>query len=190
MDGERVILARNGDEEELEKIFLEYKKSILKYNKMFYLKGGDSNDLLQEGYIGLMKAIKGYDEKREVSFSHFASVCIKRQIITAIKSYNSSKNLSLNNSSVDEEIDIDYYFKSSTYYSPEEMILGKEFLEGLKKYLDINLTSLEKKVFPYMCQGYTYLETSKRLNEKVKRIDNAICRTKQKIKLYIESYLE
>ena len=78
MDSERVILARNWDEEELEKIFLEYKKSILKYNKMFYLKGGDSNDLLQEGYIGLMKVIKEYDEKREVSFSHFASVCIKR----------------------------------------------------------------------------------------------------------------
>ena len=143
MDRERVILAKNGDEEELEKIFLEYKKTILKYNKMFYLKGADFNDLLQEGYIGLMKAIKGYDEKRDISFSYFANICIKRQIITAIKNYNSNKNLTLNSTSADE--DIDYYFKSSTYYSPEEMILGKEFLEGLKKYLEKNLTLLEKK---------------------------------------------
>ncbi|MBC2854871.1 hypothetical protein [Cetobacterium sp. 2G large] len=103
-----------------------------------------------------MKAIKGYDEKREVSFSYFASICIKRQIITAIKNYNSSKNLSLNNSSVGEETDINHYFKSSAYYSPEEMILGKEFLKGLKKYLDINLTSLEKKCF-HICAKDTLI---------------------------------
>lgn len=89
MEKKYVLLARSGDSEALEKLFTKYKNDILRNGKNFFIKGGDIDNLLQEGYIGLMKARKSYDETRGVSFSTFANLCIKRQIITAIKTSTS-----------------------------------------------------------------------------------------------------
>ncbi|MEG0516995.1 MAG: sigma-70 family RNA polymerase sigma factor, partial [Cetobacterium sp.] len=159
MEKKYVLLAKSGDNEALEKLFMKYKNDILRNGKNLFIKGGNIDDLLQEGYIGLMKAIKSYDEARGVSFSTFANICIKRQIITAIKSSTSNRNEKLNSSIVgDKEVnleDLTQYRKPSVkFFSPEDILLGKELIELLNSYLSENLTELEMKVFFYMCKQY------------------------------------
>ncbi|WP_432205084.1 sigma-70 family RNA polymerase sigma factor [Cetobacterium somerae] len=193
MDEKDVILAKNGDSEAIEKVFLKYKNVILKNSRTLYIKGGDVDDLLQEGYIGLMKAIKSYDETKDVCFSTFANLCIKRQIITAVKSSNSNKNEKLNTSLIgDKDTNLDdliqYSKPSVSYYSPEDLVLGKELLQLLKGFLDKNLTPLEKKVFTYICKQYKYTEIAKILEEEPKKIDNTIQRVRKKILDYLTEY--
>lgn len=193
MDEKDVILAKNGDSEAIEKVFLKYKNVILKNSRTLYIKGGDIDDLLQEGYIGLMKAIKSYDETKDVCFSTFANLCIKRQIITAVKSSNSNKNEKLNTSLIgDKDTNLDdliqYSKPSVSYYSPEDLVLGKELLQLLKGFLDKNLTPLEKKVFTYICKQYKYTEIAKILEEEPKKIDNTIQRVRKKILDYLTEY--
>ncbi|MDX8336627.1 sigma-70 family RNA polymerase sigma factor [Candidatus Cetobacterium colombiensis] len=193
MDEKDVILAKNGDSEAIEKVFLKYKNVILKNSRTLYIKGGDVDDLLQEGYIGLMKAIKSFDETKDVCFSTFANLCIKRQIITAVKSSNSNKNEKLNTSLIgDKDTNLDdliqYSKPSVSYYSPEDLVLGKELLQLLKGFLDKNLTPLEKKVFTYICKQYKYTEIAKILEEEPKKIDNTIQRVRKKILDYLTEY--
>ncbi|MGL5000699.1 MAG: sigma-70 family RNA polymerase sigma factor [Cetobacterium sp.] len=188
-----VMLAKTGDNEAIEKVFLKYKNDILRNSRNLFIKGGDVDDLLQEGYIGLLKAIKSYDNTREVCFSTFANLCIKRQIITAVKSSNSNKNLKLNTSIIgDKDVnleDLTQYSKPSlNYYSPEDLLLGKELVNLLGDFLNDNLTALESKVFYYICKQYKYTEIAELLNESPKKIDNAIQRVKKKILGYLKDY--
>ncbi|MGL5378058.1 MAG: sigma-70 family RNA polymerase sigma factor [Cetobacterium sp.] len=193
MDTRDVMLAKSGDSEAIEKVFLRYKNDILRNSRNLYIKGGDVDDLLQEGYIGLIKAIKSFDDSREVCFSTFANLCIKRQIITAVKSSNSNKNLKLNTSIIgDKDINLEdlaqYSKPSLNYHSPEDILLGKELVNMLGDFLNNNLTPLEKKVFYYLCKQYKYNEIAELLNEPSKKIDNAIQRVKKKILTYLSEY--
>lgn len=190
MDDNDVILAKNGDEEAMEKIFLKYRNYILKHNKYLFIKGGDYNDLLQEGYIGLLKAIRSYDKDKNVSFNHFANICIKRHIISSIQSANCMKKTILNNSLIGDDSSIDDFYQITNRYTPEEIVLGKELKNELNKYLISNLTEIEKGVCKYLCQGYTYREIAKELNQSLKRTDNAIQRVRKKILTHLEAYLK
>lgn len=180
-----LALAKDGDKEALEIIFQHYKNSILNFNKGLYIKGGDRDDLLQEGYIGLLKAIKAFDETKQTSFKHFANICIKRQIITAIKTSTALKRQISYNCFLEENLNLDEFVASS--FSPENIILEKEFAIELKEYLNTSLSPLEKKVFMYIPKGYTYNEISKILNEPPKKIDNTMQRIRLKI-LYFLKY--
>lgn len=187
-----ILRAKNGDEEAIEQIFLKFKKSIVGISRNFYLKDGDSDDLQQEGYIGLMKAIKYYDEKKQNNFDKFAYLCIRRQIITAIKMSNSNKNQSLNLAVLegDEKCEegLCNFEKSIDFYSPEEIILTKELLKELRKFLKINLTDMEKSVFVYLFENITYSEIAKRLVKEPKKIDNCIQRIRKKIFTFLQNY--
>lgn len=192
---DEVFLAQQGDEESVERILNSYKRRIYMNSQSFFLKGGDRNDLIQEGFIGLMKAIKKYDESKEASFNTFATLCIKRQMITAIKSQNLEKHKVIhtamqNTSHMVEEFEICKNICSFEYTSPEEILLGKELVRLLQDYLNKNLTKLEKKIFYYFCQQYTYIEISKILGESPKRIDNTIQRIKRKVKTHLKNYIE
>ncbi|MGL4970064.1 MAG: sigma-70 family RNA polymerase sigma factor, partial [Cetobacterium sp.] len=176
-----------------EKIITEYKNIIYIRNRTLFLKGAEREDLLQEGMIGLMKAIKSFDENRSACFSTFASLCIKRQIITAVKNYNSEKNKNLNSAMQGEgysEIQelIRYSNPSLKYYTPEQIVIGKELMKFLKKFLKINLSGLEKEVFSYMVKGYGYLEIAEKLKKEPKAIDNSIQRIKKKVLIFLEKY--
>ncbi|WP_052193984.1 sigma-70 family RNA polymerase sigma factor [Cetobacterium sp. ZOR0034] len=145
-----IILAQSGDEESIEKILKEYHGTIYKNNLSFFLKGGDSDDLMQEGFIGLMKAIKSYDESRNACFSTFANLCIRRQMITAVKNHNSDKYKNLNQAMQGEgysthEENVHYTSPSLGFYSPEDIFLGKELVNLLTTFLNDNLSFLEKK---------------------------------------------
>ncbi|MGL4999842.1 sigma-70 family RNA polymerase sigma factor [Cetobacterium sp.] len=188
-----IILAQSGDEDSIEKIIKEYEGAIYKNNRSFFLKGGDSDDLMQEGLIGLIKAIKSYDDSRNACFSTFANLCIRRQMITAVKNHNSDKYKNLNQAMQGEgfsthEENIYYSYPSLGFYSPEDIFLGKELIKLLTVFLDENLSNLEKKVFTFLCKEYNYVEIADFLNESPKKIDNTIQRVKKKILSYLSSY--
>ncbi|MGL4307333.1 sigma-70 family RNA polymerase sigma factor [Cetobacterium sp. SF1] len=184
--------AQSGDQEAIAEIFEKYKKFILLRNKSYFLNGADREDLLQEGMIGLLKAIRAYDEDKNTSFNTFASLCIKRQIITAIKNYNSGKNkilnLATNGFYEGEESNISYEKKSLNFYTPEEIFLGKEKLTALNNYLQNNLSKMEQSIFQEMLLGINYIEIAKKTGREVKSIDNTIQRIKKKLKGFIEQY--
>lgn len=189
-----LLKAKMGDEEAKEEIIKLYQSMVYKQSRQFFLKGGDFEDLLQEGFIGLIKAIEHYEEEREASFLTFATLFVRRQIITAVKKSNVEKYRKLN-----EAIDIGDYSKkedkifyeapSLAFYSPEEVLLGKELFELLQNHLNDNLSKLEREVFYYLFHQFSYIEIAEALDTTPKRIDNTIQRVKRKIYNYLESYI-
>lgn len=195
IDNETIDMAQLGNTEAINTIFEKYENFVFLKAKNYFLMGADKDDLIQEGMIGLLKAIRGYDKERLASFKTFASICIKRQLITAIKSANSQKNLALNTAigisgETDENKEIVYVKGLESYisYNPEELYLTKEQINGLKNYLEKNLSSFETIVFRCMVSGLTYKDIAKRLDKKVKSVDNAIQRIKRKSELWINQY--
>lgn len=195
IDNETIDMAQLGNTEAINTIFEKYENFVFLKAKNYFLMGADKEDLIQEGMIGLLKAIRGYDKDRLASFKTFASICIKRQLITAIKSANSQKNLALNTAigisgETDENKEIMYVKGLESYisYNPEELYLTKEQINGLKNYLEKNLSSFETIVFRCMVSGLTYKDIAKRLDKKVKSVDNAIQRIKRKSELWINQY--
>ncbi|TDT67908.1 RNA polymerase sporulation-specific sigma factor [Hypnocyclicus thermotrophus] len=194
---ELIEQAKYGDAEAINEIFTQYKNFVFLKSKNYFLMGADKDDLIQEGMIGLLKAIRGYDKNKLASFKTFASICIKRQLITAIKTANSQKNIVLNNAvgimgEKEENREVSYNRGLESYisYDPEELFLTKEQVEGLKNYLNENLSNFEKEVFRYMVMGLTYKDIAEKLNKKVKSVDNAIQRIKRKSEMWIKNYRE
>ena len=190
---EVILLAKSGDIDALEKIISEYKNLIFIKNKTLFLKGAERDDLIQEGMIGLIKAIKSFDETKNACFSTFASLCIRRQIITAVKTYSSAKYKNLNTAlQVENSIELENIFKyknpSLKYHSPEQLTIGKELMNLLQQYLEENLSSLEKKVFSEMANGFTYIEIATHLNKEPKTVDNSIQRIKKKVSFFLKNY--
>ena len=193
---ERIINeAQHGSSEAITQIFEEYENFVFLKAKNYFLMGADKEDLIQEGMIGLLKAIRGYDKEKLASFKTFASICIKRQLLTAIKSANSQKNMALNTavgitSESDENKELVYTKGLESYvsYSPEELYLTKEQLSGLKDYLESNLSTFETTVFNMMVNGETYKDIAVKLDKKVKSVDNAIQRIKRKSETWISDY--
>ena len=187
--------AQDGDQEAVREIFDNYRNFVFLKAKNYFLVGADREDLIQEGMIGLLKAIRAYDSANAASFKTFATICIKRQLITAIKSANSQKNMALNSaiglygeSSDDREVVYSKGLESYIIYNPEEMYLTKEQIVGLKGYLFDHLSEFEQDVFKNMVRGHTYKEISYKLGKKVKSVDNAIQRIKRKSEAWLEAY--
>ena len=182
--------AQAGDSEAVNKILKEYTK-LLDFNaQKYYLLGGEQEDLVQEGVLGLLKAIKYYDETKS-SFSSFANLCIRREMITAIKRANSQKNMILNeavknNKKIEkleyeeESYELDNY--ESLEATPEEAILLKEKIEEFKKFSVDNFSKFEKEVLNYLLRGYSYREIAQILTKDLKSIDNTIQRIRKKWK--------
>ncbi len=187
--------AQNGNQEAIKEIFDHYRNFVFLKAKNYFLIGADRDDLIQEGMIGLLKAIRAYDSENAASFKTFATICIKRQLITAIKSANSQKNMALNSAigiygenSEDREVSYFKGLKSYKSYTPEEVYLTKEQIGGLKEYLIENLSDFELEVFRQMVLGHSYKEISITLDKKVKSVDNAIQRIKRKSESWLETY--
>ncbi|WP_300358164.1 sigma-70 family RNA polymerase sigma factor [Fusobacterium sp.] len=191
MTANDIMMAKSGSEDMIEKIFLKYKSYISKKSQSFYIKGGDIEDLQQEGYIGLLKAIKYFDCSKDVNFNSFAYLCIKRQMLTAIRNSNTAKNQGLNEAVTQEDGVENFLYtseKSLELYTPEEITLGKELLSSLNKFLEIKLTPLEKRVATYLLNEYKYIEIAEKLNEEPKKIDNCIQRIKRKVCIFLKKY--
>lgn len=188
-------LCKSGDDEAMEYIFSKYKNYVKKKARELFIVGGDVDDLIQEGMIGLYKAIRDYSEEKDASFMTFASLCISRQLFTAVKASNCKKHTPLNTSvSYDTKVvsasGNEMYLADTismvTSQNPEEAIIGKERLEIINKSIVESLSKYENQVFEMYMEGMTYIQIGDALNKQPKSIDNAIQRIKGKIQKIIE----
>ena len=180
-----LIKAKNGDDESFEMLLKKYEKYLYINTKNYYLTDGDRDDLIQEGMIGLLKGIKSFDSNKDASFKTFVIMCIKRQIITAIKNSNAKKNQILNTTYFSDEDNIEekvYIEKSS---NAEERYLYKELMEEFNKYSMEHFSTLEKEVLSYLIKGYNYGEIAERIGKSNKVVDNTYQRIKVKVKNWL-----
>ena len=190
-DEDLIEIIKSGDKLAFEYLLNKYKELVnIKVSK-YYIVGAERDDIVQEGLIGLFKAIKSYKSDMKNSFKSFANMCIERQLITAIKSSNRQKHmplnsyLSLNISAYDEEdgksdtplIDI---FNAALIEDPLDTITKKEYYKNIEDTIDKSLSDFEKKVLNKYINGKSYLEIAEDLDTPVKSIDNAIQRIRKK----------
>ena len=189
MSDELVLsLAKSGDENALNFIMDKYNSIVNMKASRFFAAGIEKEDIVQEGLIGLYKAIQSYDIEKQNSFKSFANMCIERQLITVVKSANRQKNLPLNsafslnspiyedgNSDAMEVLDISFV------EDPLDTIANKEYINQMETKIDESLSSFEKEVFVHYKQGKSYNDIAKEMNTKVKSIDTALQRIKKKV---------
>ena len=193
INDEVIKLAQNGDQEALNLILKEYKKLICLNIRNYFLVGADQDDLLQEGTIGLLKAIKNYSEGK-ASFKTFATLCIRRQILTAVRSSTAQKNSALNEASgnnletEDGHEDYPKELYSNVRYNPEAIFLSKEKIMEFQDFVEHNFSPFERQVFNYMIKGFSYKEIAEELEKTPKVIDNSFQRIKRKSELWLSTY--
>ena len=186
-DEELIPLAKNGDKSALEYLFSKYKELVnMKVNRYFII-GAEREDIVQEGLIGLYKAIKSYNTEKDSSFKSFANLCIERQLITAIKTSNRQKHMPLNNSislntNAYEEDDTEMIdlFNSKTVEDPLDTLTKKEYYKMIGVKIDRQLSDFEKQVLNRYARGESYIKIAEKLDAPIKSIDNAIQRIRKK----------
>lgn len=192
-DEDLIEIIKSGDKYALDYLINRYKELVnIKVSK-YYIIGAERDDIVQEGLIGLFKAIKCYKPDQHNSFKSFANMCIERQLITAIKTSNRQKHmplnsyLSLNMSAYDEDGDSDSndtsimeVFNSSLIEDPLDTITKKEYYASVEDAIDKSLSSFERQVLSRYINGESYVEIAQKLDTPVKSIDNAIQRIRKK----------
>ena len=189
-DEEIINKIKAGDKSALNYLMEKYKELVNMKVSKYYIIGAEKEDIVQEGMIGLYKAIKSYSDDKNTSFKSFANMCIERQLITAIKSSNRQKHmplnsyLSLNMSAYDNEeengAELMDTFDSKTIEDPLETIINKEYYDEIEKSIDKTLSQFEKQVLDRYMKGESYVTIAKRLDSPVKSVDNAIQRIRKK----------
>lgn len=194
LDEDIVDLAQQGEQFAVEFLVEKYKNFVRAKARSYFLIGADKEDIIQEGMIGLFKAIRDYKLDKLTSFRAFAELCITRQIITAIKTATRQKHIplnsyvSLNKPVYDEESDrtlIDI-LSTTRITNPEEIIISREEFVFIEKKMGEILSSLEWKVLMAYLEGKSYQEIAVDLKRHVKSIDNALQRVKRKLEKYLE----
>ena len=190
-DEELIAIIKSGDKQAFDYLINRYKELVnIKVSKYFII-GAEKDDIVQEGLIGLFKAIKSYKPDMKNSFKSFANMCIERQLITAIKTSNRQKHmplnsyLSLNMSAYDEDesesdtslIDV---FNPTLAEDPLDTITKKEYYQDIEDTIDKSLSDFEKKVLNKYINGKSYMQIAEDLDTPVKSIDNAIQRIRKK----------
>lgn len=193
-DEEIVTLCRAGDTVAVEYLLNKYKNFVRSKTRSYFLIGADHEDIVQEGMIGLYKAIRDFRPEKLSSFRAFAELCITRQIITAIKTATRQKHIplnsyvSLNKPLYDEESDRTLLDVCAEGHSanPEELLISQEDLRGIHQKIDEVLSGLEQEVLAAYLDGKSYQEIADMLGRHVKSIDNALQRVKRKLEKYLE----
>lgn len=194
VDNEVVLKAASGDDEALETVFKSFSGYIRYLSNKYYLAGAESKDLVQEGMIGLFKAIKDFSPGEAACFRTFAVVCIERQIKSAIKAANRKKHLPLNSSVSlhmslyeDEDKELAELFGEDSS-NPERIYIKNETYSQMNKLLYNSLTRLELQILLLYNKGLSYKEISQISGKTVKSIDNAVQRIKKKVEKIREDY--
>lgn len=188
--------ARTGQLESFEAIITKYQGFVKLKASSYFMSGGDIDDLVQEGLIGLTKAVRDYRDDREASFRSFAELCITRQIITAIKTASRQKHTPLNSymslsyspsSHDDSDCSLGDILPGSSVHEPLNQVISSEEVESLLDCLSRLLSDLETRVFRYYLEGRSYEQIAARVNCDTKSVDNALQRIKRKVGLHLES---
>lgn len=192
-DEEVVGVFNQGDKFALEYLMSKYKGFVKCRARAYYLIGGDREDIIQEGMIGLYKAVLDYDVNKLSYFRSFADICITRQIITAIKTATRQKHIPLNsyislnkpvyeNTSNRTLLDV---VMENRITDPEELVIGKEDLEFMEDKIQDVLSKLELEVLSLYVSGMSYQEIAVKMDRHVKSIDNALQRIKRKLECFL-----
>lgn len=189
MSDEEVIRDHGEEADAADYILNKYKGYVRSMARRYYLIGGDCDDLIQEGMIGLYKAIRDFDAQKNVSFKTFAELCVMRQMITAIKAANRIKHqplnsfVSLNRPVFEEDCEktLEEILPDESAMSPEDIYIENERFEGVRSKIHDNLSDFENSVMDLYLEGKSYAEISCRLGKPKKSIDNALQRAKGKL---------
>ncbi|MBE0446529.1 MAG: RNA polymerase sporulation sigma factor SigH [Actinobacteria bacterium] len=193
-DNQLIVASREGNDAALEFLLDKYKNFVRVKARAYFLAGADRDDLIQEGMIGLYKAIRDYRDNRQSSFRVFAELCITRQMITAIKMATRQKHLPLNSYiSLNQPI----YFNesdriladllsSTEIADPVDLVINGEEMQSMRMSFGKLLSNLEAQVLTLYIDGRSYQEIADDLSRHVKSIDNALQRVKRKIELYFK----
>ncbi len=190
-DEELVILAQGEDQEALEFLIRKYIDLVRSKKCTYFIMGAEDDDVVQEGTIGLLKAIRNYDPEREASFSTFAEVCINRQILSAIKAANRKKHsplntsLSLNRPGDESGTALEEFIPSGKLTDPETLMILKDVMDYISRNEGKLFSELEVTVWHEYAQGKSYGEMAAALGRTPKAIYNAMERTKKKIISYL-----
>ena len=193
-DNELVLLANDGDDFAMETLIARYKNFVRAKTRSYFLIGADRDDIIQEGMLGLFKAIRDFDDTKNNSFRTFAELCVTRQIITAVKTATRLKHTPLNNYvSFNKPVYEDETEKTlleilnnRLELDPEEIIINREKLEETEEKIKDSLSKFENTVLNLYLSGKNYQEIAILLSKPAKSIDNALQRIKKKIMTLIE----
>lgn len=193
-DEELMIYLRDGETSIMDFIMDKYKNLVKSKAKSMYILGADRDDLIQEGMIGLFKAVRDFDSGRDASFFTFADLCISRQMYTAVQASRRQKHIPLNTyislyatakedfSQSDEDRELVNILARKSEQSPEEMLIDKENVEQLEKAIEKELSSFEKQVLDLYLTGMSYTQIARVLGRDEKSTDNALQRIKNKLR--------
>ena len=191
-DEELIARIRTGDGEAEEQLYERYKQLVRSRAHSYFLIGADHEDLVQEGMLGLYKAVCEYNESKAASFKSFAELCVTRQILSAIKNATRKKHtplnnyVSLNRSPVSEngELTLLDSIRSLRVADPEEVMIGQENFEQMVQYLEKALSPMERRVLGLYLDGLSYPQIAARIEKPLKSVDNAMQRVKRKLEIY------
>ena len=195
-DGYLIALAKQGSAPAYDAIVRRYYGFVRLKSSSYFLAGGDSEDLVQEGLVGLYKAVRDYRTDRESSFRNFAELCITRQIITAVKTASRNKHSPLNRyvsfsntpaGGADSEPTLDEVLPGPTAHDPINQAISTEELRALIACLSTVLSELESRVLGLYLDGHSYQDIGLKLGCEAKTVDNALQRVKRKVAAHIDS---
>ncbi len=195
-DEQLIRKLREGEAAIMDYIISKYKHVVIRAAKAMYLLGGENDDLIQEGMIGLFKAVRDFDVNQETSFYSFAELCISRQMYTAIKLSQRQKHMPLNSyislydikktASEDKQSPLIEQLEMETNNNPEELFIDKERMLMLVHELNERLSDMERRVLHLHLQGEDYRSIAELLDKSPKSIDNALQRIRQKMRTILE----
>ena len=194
-DEQLICRLRDGDKTVIDYVMEKYKNLVRKEANAMYLLGGENDDLIQEGMIGLFKAVQDYDVRQETSFYSFAKLCITRQMYSAIEASKRKKHSPLNTyvsfyEKNDEKVSLIETMEAGGESNPEELLVSREYAMLLESKLEENLSALENRVLYLHLLGTYYKTIAKLLDKSPKTIDNALQRIKNKTEKILEKELE
>ena len=191
-DEQLIACIRKGDHEAERLLYERYKQLVRSRAHSYFLIGADYEDLVQEGMLGLYKAVCEYDEEKAASFKSFAELCVTRQILSAIKNATRKKHtplnhyVSLNSSPVeaDGELTLLDTMRSLRVADPEDVVIGRENFERMVLYLEKTLSPMERRVLSLYLDGYSYPQIAAHIHKPLKSVDNAMQRVKHKLESF------
>ena len=189
-DEELIFRFKQGETEILDYLMEKYKNMVRKKARAMFLIGGDNDDLIQEGMIGLFKAVRDYQPEKEASFQTFARICVDRRIYNAIQNSNRQKHQPLNSyiSLSQEDGENEEHLPDMWVENPESIIIDQENVRDLEQEITCTLSPMENQVLDYYLDGNGYTEIAKIMGKTPKSIDNALQRIRGKIKEQLEKY--
>lgn len=187
-DEELSALAKQGDRDAEETLVKRYTRLVRQLARPYYLAGGDSDDLIQEGMIGLMCGVREYDESRPASFRTFAETCIRNRLYSAVRAAARDKHAPLNQS---VPLEIPFFDGQGSLYGvmadPQDLIIGREGVQDTLSGVRKQLSEFEAKILGYYLDGMTIREMAKAVSRSPKSVDNAVQRIRRKAARHLDS---